>query len=459
MKKIGLIGFFFIGFVNVWGQTNKIETTGNVGIGTTTPEATLHIKSNITSENSNDRIDANLVIEANGTTREISEGASLGFVIPANTNGTNPWQQGRIIVTPDNTANMNASGQMFLQTRYLNNKTWDWRNNLVLKSNGNVGIGTTAPEAKLDLLGSGEYLSILKLGNETWKCNQQTAIEFWNGIYKGVPTSKIISQMNNCGDGGENLIFQTQSPSSLNPNKTKPTTKLTIKSDGRIGIGTTNSGSWNAKLVINNTRDYTKILQLGAEGPTTWFIGIGDNSGNYFHIGENDNKRIVINKITGNVGIGIGSSSPSAKLQVAGDILADEIRVEDIAATNLNLEGSIAANQITVKANGNTADYVFSDTYNLKDLTEVESYIKTHKHLPDIPSAEEMEASGVNLAEMNKLLLEKIEELMLYAISQKKESKAMEERLEDQNAKLKEVEILKDKLANIEALLQITLNP
>ncbi len=141
-------------------------------------------------------------------------------------------------------------------------------------------------------------------------------------------------------------------------------------------------------------------------------------------------------RINDNGNIAIGKSSADYKLDVEGTIRANEIRVEDIAATNLKLEGNIAANQITVKANGNTADFVFSDSYNLKDLTEVENYIKTHKHLPDIPSAEEMEASGVNLAEMNKLLLQKVEELTLYVIDKDKEVSLLKNQLEIQNKKM-----------------------
>ncbi len=144
------------------------------------------------------------------------------------------------------------------------------------------------------------------------------------------------------------------------------------------------------------------------------------------------------------------SSIKMKNLNVNGLILADEIRVEDIATTNLNIEGNIAANQITVKANGNTADFVFSDTYQLQDLTEVETYIKTHKHLPDIPSAEEMEASGVNLAEMNKLLLQKVEELTLYSIVQKEELEKEQDKRKDLEDKIGS---LQDELNTIKEII------
>jgi hypothetical protein len=101
---------------------------------------------------------------------------------------------------------------------------------------------------------------------------------------------------------------------------------------------------------------------------------------------------------TGNVGIGI--DDPKAKLHVDGNILAKEIKVE-----------------------AQTADFVFEDNYQLKDLSEVEEFITTNKHLPDIPSAKQMKENGVGLSEMNKLLLQKVEELTLYVISLEKNQK------------------------------------
>jgi hypothetical protein len=140
-------------------------------------------------------------------------------------------------------------------------------------------------------------------------------------------------------------------------------------------------------------------------------------------------QNVIING-SGNALTVNGNIVAQGNITSQGKITATEIKVEDIAATNLNLNGNLAANNITVKANGQTADFVFADNYNLKSLSEVEAFIKEHKHLEDIPSAVEMEEQGVNLAEMNKLLLQKMEELTLYAIQQKAEKEKLEERLE-----------------------------
>lgn len=131
-----------------------VLNNGNIGIGTTNPKSKLHIISNSSDELSTNNYDAGLIVEGTHNSRSTSKGSTIGFVVPANTNGSNPWQQGRIMVTPDNEANYNASGRMLLQTRYLSNGAWRWQNNLILKSDGNVGIGTTTPDAKLAVNGT-----------------------------------------------------------------------------------------------------------------------------------------------------------------------------------------------------------------------------------------------------------------------------------------------------------------
>jgi len=69
----------------------------------------------------------------------------------------------------------------------------------------------------------------------------------------------------------------------------------------------------------------------------------------------------------------------------------------------------------------NWSDFVFADDYKLKSLSEVENYIGKHKHLPEIPSTAEVQKDGIDLADMDAKLLQKIEELTLYVIQQQKE--------------------------------------
>jgi len=115
--------------------------------------------------------------------------------------------------------------------------------------------------------------------------------------------------------------------------------------------------------------------------------------------------------LLGNGRVGIGTVNPDSKLTVAGNIHAQEVKV-------------------TARA-GEVPDYVFANDYKLKSLEEVERYIKQNSHLPEIPSAKEIEKNGLMLAEMNLSLLKKMEEMTLYMIEQNKRIKDLEKQIEE----------------------------
>ena len=85
----------------------------------------------------------------------------------------------------------------------------------------------------------------------------------------------------------------------------------------------------------------------------------------------------------------------------------------------LDVNGTIHAREVKINLDG-WSDFVFSTEYNLRSLEETEQYIKTNGHLPDIPSANKVKEEGVSLGEMDARLLQKIEELTLYTIEQQK---------------------------------------
>ena len=93
---------------------------------------------------------------------------------------------------------------------------------------------------------------------------------------------------------------------------------------------------------------------------------------------------------------------------------------------NLSVFGTINAKEVNVSLTVPAPDYVFEKDYHLTSLGELETYLETHKHLPEIPSAKEMEVNGVNLSEINMLLLKKVEELTLYVIGQSQKIEKIE---------------------------------
>ena len=118
----------------------------------------------------------------------------------------------------------------------------------------------------------------------------------------------------------------------------------------------------------------------------------------------------------------------TSELNVEGKInCKNELNVTQIKTEDIKTE-TIRTSDITVDMN-NAADYVFDENYNLQDLSEVEAYVKENKHLPGVPSAEEMAENGMSVAQMSNLLLEKIEELTLHMIELQKENKALKEEI------------------------------
>ncbi len=162
--------------------------------------------------------------------------------------------------------------------------------------------------------------------------------------------------------------------------------------------------------------------QLSREGDFGLFwadgrsIGSQNNMAGFVIAPWGGNARVGIRiTSTGNVGIGtaLTSNTPQYKLAVNGTIGAKQVIIE-----------------ITSDA---WADYVFDDHYKLRSINEVESFIKSNKHLPSLPSSQEVARDGLDMAAMDARLLEKIEELTLYIIAQDKRIEALEQRQAKRN--------------------------
>lgn len=125
------------------------------------------------------------------------------------------------------------------------------------------------------------------------------------------------------------------------------------------------------------------------------------------------------------IGAGIDKLPDNYKLFVSEGILTEKVKV-------------------AIKNSRDWADYVFEDTYTLMPLSDVETFIKKHKHLPEVPSANHVVDNGLNLAEMDATLLKKVEELTLHLIELSKQVNA----LSTENSTLKE------KVSLLEAMSQ-----
>lgn len=188
--------------------------------------------------------------------------------------------------------------------------------------------------------------------------------------------------------------------------------------------GSISESDWGTYLLGIN--DVNRNVRLGVvnDSHTRAEIQLVNNNtphGRIFFKTINTNGSAALTRMTieSNGNVGIGTTTPQAKLAVEGNILAKEVKVKT---------------DITVP------DYVFEPDYKLPTLADVEAYVKEHKHLPEIPSADDIAQHGLDLAEMNLLLLKKVEELTLHLIEKEKETKMMQLQLRQHEQRLNQIQ-------------------
>ncbi|GAB4402341.1 MAG: hypothetical protein OHK0053_26200 [Microscillaceae bacterium] len=114
-----------------------------------------------------------------------------------------------------------------------------------------------------------------------------------------------------------------------------------------------------------------------------------------------------------------------------GTPLTSTILPSDANEYRLFVKDGIRTEKVKVNlASRGWGDYVFEPSYQLRPITELEAFIKAHKHLPEVPSEKELEENGLNLGEMHKMQMVKIEELTLYPIAQQKQIEALKAEIE-----------------------------
>ncbi|HNP24189.1 MAG TPA: hypothetical protein PKM63_04085 [Panacibacter sp.] len=240
---------------------------------------------------------------------------------------------------------------------------------------GFVGIGTATPATKLQVFTG-------------------------DASYGLTHTNGVVTVGSYVGNNGGWLGTKSNHPLYFFTNNS--TALMTITTAGSVGIGTISPATKfqlqtaDASYGITHTNGTVTVgTYVGSSGG---WIATKSNSPLYFCTGllaQNGSAQMTL-LLNGNVGI--GTLNPSYKLSVNGTIQAKEVRVET-----------------------GWADFVFEKNYKLRSLSEVENYINENNHLPDLPSAKEMQADGLPVAETETKMMQKIEELTLYVIQLQKE--------------------------------------
>jgi len=192
---------------------------------------------------------------------------------------------------------------------------------------------------------------------------------------------------------GTNVLYANPSTTNVGIGTSNPVSKLFI--NGNMGFLQTNNQT-NGIIWRNSSYQKNSAAILPVDFGDYARQGLGFFTGDFANSTTDVVERMRITR-SGNVGIGY--TNPGAKLDVNGVVRAHEVKV--------------CLNQ--------GCDYVFEDDYKLMNLSDLSNFIKTNKHLPEVAPAAQMEAEGINLSEMNALLLKKVEELTLYVIELKNE--------------------------------------
>ena len=253
---------------------------------------------------------------------------------------------------------------------------------------GLVGIGTIAPTKNLEVTST---TNVGVTGNATTEIRLQAINQATSGLN---PLGSTWDLRANSVDGDLTFVNSSTDHGSNQA-------RVTFADDGMVGINTTNPGD---NYVSPN------LLKLdvdghGRFGSSTDYVRVTGTS--IDHYGPN---KLHLNYFSHqDVAIGDPSAQQKSTLTVSGDI------------TNC---GKLHTTEVEVRSSW--CDYVFDEDYDLMSIEELDQYLEENHHLPGIPSAKTVEEEGLKMADMQRRMMEKIEELSLYVIELNERVKEVE---------------------------------
>lgn len=296
-----------------------------------------------------------------------------------------------------------------------------------------VGL-TSAPAYKTELRGH-------PTGN-LWQALKLSTAGASHVTLSAAPGTNSYFVLNSNG-GSNGIILSTGSPDG---NSGLGTERMRILSSGNVGIGTTSASN---RLDVEGGMAVGAAYSGSNAAPTNGLIvegrvGIGVNSVNgesnlaIGSNGANEGGQIQLNAPTASAGKAVHLDSYLANGNqpimrfLAGTNSSSQTHLASLDLTNgdFGVTGQLSAKSIRINSSWTleVPDYVFEEGYRVTSLEETEKFVKKNKHLPEIPSAKQLNKEGMDLAEMNLRLLKKVEELTLHAIAQEKRLRKLETR-------------------------------
>ena len=363
--------------VSTYGA-NTLNTTGNVGINTTSPAAPLDVNGQIIG-----RADASgcSILFGGRTSDDYSQIVAFNSALTSYTGGISFAPAGVSL-------NSAAGGGTGIATR------------LFISSQGLVGIGTMDPSRQFEIAsptGSSEF--VMSVGN-------------------GLANSR---KWNFYVDGGSGNAQNLNLRILQDDNATTKLYAMNWQANGHVGVGF--STSLSPFAVGGNPPTSGEIAAVAPAAGISLALSDGVNNSLYV-------KHVPNGTFGGAATIG---TDPGGTLAFASNGFTEQMRIDAYGnvgigtktpTQKLSVNGAIRAKEVIVDTSW--SDYVFEEGYRLMPLKELEHQIKSEKHLPGIPSAKEVAENGITVGEMESKLLVKIEELTLRQIEQAKRIDALE---------------------------------